>query len=123
MDAAARRTGLENEAANAFLFKLFQFSRGPACQDIRQVFFRFSGEKARPAVVDDKLHRFARHGQPSFDLGADRHPLDESGERVHQVLIQLVPAVIADVVAEEAGADAEFDCFNHNGSDKNAPSA
>jgi hypothetical protein len=59
--------------------------------------------------IPRKLHRLARRGKPAFHLGADRDILEESPQGFHDDRIALVPAVVADVFAEQAGADEDTD--------------
>ena len=74
---------------------------------------RINGQEARRVRITDEVHGIPRHGQSALDFGADRDPVDISAERVPQERVELVPAVVADLLAEEAGADAEFYFFMH----------
>ncbi len=113
MHSTARRARLENEAAYPFPLKTLHFFLDPTRQHIGHVFFRFDRDQADLPGITDKLHRLAWNGHAGFLLGTDRHPLDERADCVNQMLVEFVPAVIANVVAEKAGADADFDFSWH----------
>jgi hypothetical protein len=74
-----------------------------------QVFAGRLDDQPRGRRVTDEPDRVARDAEPDLDLGAHRHPLDERAERVDQEAIALVAAVVANLLAEEAGGDAEPD--------------
>ena len=107
--AAQRLDGLEQEDLCGFVFK----SRSPS-SGMRQVKV-YPAEGGAPShtgvgiFARAFMERFPRHGQPVLDLRADGDPLDEGAEGVAQVAVQLVPAVEADRVAEQAGTDADAD--------------
>src|SRR5207253_634488 len=54
--------------------------------------------------------RLPRDAHADLELGTDRHELDAAGERLDDEAVELVAAVVADVLAEEARrhADAEL---------------
>ena len=54
-----------------------------------------------------ETHRFSRHTQARLQLGAHRHPFDETPERLDQEEVALVSPVEADGLAEETRRDAE----------------
>ena len=66
-------------------------------------------EQAGRCRISDQTHRLPRNGESALDLGADRHPLYELSERVAQIMVQLVSAVVPDVLTQQAGADPERD--------------
>jgi oligopeptide/dipeptide ABC transporter ATP-binding protein len=106
---AARRAALEDEAG--------------------QVFGREPGDPAprppehRPGEVDPVLpcheprripragepERLPGHGHPAFDLRAYRDELDVRPEGVPEERVEFVAPVVADALAEEAGADPDPD--------------
>jgi len=70
---------------------------------------RVAGHQTRIGRVADQPQRLARDRQAVLDLRADRDPLDESPEGVAEGAVELVAAVVADLVAEQAGTDADAD--------------
>jgi hypothetical protein len=62
----------------------------------------------RLALQSDGL---AWHAEAELELGTDRHPLDPVAERVGEEVVKLVPAVVADLVPEQAGAHTDAERF------------
>jgi len=57
--------------------------------------------------------RLARYAQADLDLGADRHEVHEAPQHVDDVVIELVAAIVADLLAQQAGAHAPFELLSH----------
>jgi hypothetical protein len=68
-----------------------------------------SASHARHAhgIVSDDLYGGTRDTEASFDFGTHRDPLDMGSEDAHGHVVGLVPAVVADAIAKEAGADGD----------------
>ncbi len=62
------------------------------------------------AILSPQRDALARGAHPDFHFGADRHELDELTEDVGDEFVALVPAVEANLVAEQARRhpDANF---------------
>jgi hypothetical protein len=67
----------------------------------------FPGDEADFAVHLHETHRFSRHTEARLQLGAHRHPFDETAERLNQKEVALVSPVEADGLTEETRRDAE----------------
>ena len=61
--------------------------------------------------MTDQADRRSRHAEAELDLRAHGHPLDERAQRVDEEGVALVAAVVAHLVAQQAGRDAEADPF------------
>jgi hypothetical protein len=48
------------------------------------------------------MHGFPGHGKAGFNLRAYGNPFDKLPQGIFQIMIELVPAVITDLLAEEA---------------------
>ena len=55
------------------------------------------------------MHRLPGNGQPAFHLGADRNPVDVVPKGFREKPVEFVLPVIADLLAQEAGADPDLD--------------
>ena len=85
----------------------------PSIASVQSVWLRSATRRGRcgPGGAQPARHhqadRLARHRHADLHLRADRHPLHVRAEEVDAEGIALVAAVVADVLAEEAGGDAE----------------
>ena len=73
-------------------------------------------EKERALRIPDEPHRLARDGEPAVDLRTYAHPLDEGTQRLDQEEVPLVPAVVAHLLPQQAGADEDLDPFRQTAS-------
>jgi hypothetical protein len=76
-----------------------------------EVLARLLDDEPRRLGVAGQADRVAGDTKPDLDLGAHGHPLDERAERVGEKRVLLVAAVVAHLLAQEAGGDAEPDLF------------
>jgi len=107
LHAAAGRVRLEDVADEIQARELRGARPGEARHRAGQVPAAVRGHQARGRRIPLEADRFARDAEAELHLGADGHPLDEAPERVGEERVALVPAVVAHLMAEEAGADAE----------------
>ncbi len=61
--------------------------------------------------IAHKPHSLARNRQTALYLRTDRNPFHILTKRINQKMIELVLSVITNLVAEQAGTDAESDLF------------
>src|SRR5450759_1574480 len=78
-------------------------------------------DQARVRRIPDESHRLARNGKPAVDLRADPQPLDEGTQRLVQEEVPLVPAVVAYLLPQQAGADEDLDPFRQTASPETDP--
>ena len=110
-EARAGRARLEHEAAEVLRVQLRRALPGPGFHARGEVDAAADREQARGGGVADEAHGLAGYAQAALHLGAHRHPADEAAQHVTEVAVELVPPVVAHVVAEEAGADAQGNAF------------
>ena len=113
--AAGRRAGLEDQAANSLARHPVQPLRDPDPHPVGQVLAGGHGQQLRIFRVSLQLHGLAGDAQAAFRLRAERHQHNVSGHKVQQPLFQPVAAVVAGILAEETGADADCDVGGHGG--------
>ena len=65
--------------------------------------------RRRAIGIAHQVHGLARRSHPDLDLRAHRHPLHIPAERLGEEAVALVAAVEADLLAEQAGRDADAD--------------
>jgi hypothetical protein len=63
--------------------------------------------------VTHQSHAFPGNGQAAFHFRANRHKLEIAAQRITKIAVQLMTAVIADLVPQKAAADADFDGWTH----------
>jgi len=107
LHAAAGRVLLEDVADEIQARELGGARPGEARHRAGQVPAAVRGHQARSRRIALEADRLARDAETELHLGADGHPLDEAAERLGEERVALVAAVVAHLVAEEAGADAE----------------
>ena len=112
--AARRGFCLENEAAEIFASEFAHPAQGPGAHALREVHARFYRHQARGLGIADEAHGLAGNAQAAFHFRAHGHELEELPERFHDVRVALVPAVVAHVLPEQAGAHPHTDRFSHN---------
>jgi len=66
----------------------------------------------RAIRVADKAEGVARDAEPALHFGADGDILDVLSQGVGEKPVQGVPAVPADILAEQSAADSETDLFH-----------
>jgi hypothetical protein len=67
--------------------------------------------RSREAVLEP--HRLSWHRESIFDLGINRYPLDILAECLFKKMVELVSAVVTDLLDKETGAYAKPDFFCH----------
>ena len=107
LHAAAGRVLLEDVADEIQARELRGARPGEARHRAGQVPAAVRGHQSRSRRIALEADRLARDAEAELHLGADGHPLDEAPERLGEERVALVAAVVAHLVAEEAGADAE----------------
>src|SRR5262249_11135387 len=107
LHAAARRVLLEHVAVEVEPRQLVGAPPGEARHRLGVVAPAARCEETRRARVALEPDRLARDAETELHLGAHRHPLDPAPERVDEERVALVPAVVAHLAPEEAGADAD----------------
>ena len=111
--AARRGFGLENEAAEIFASEFTHPAQGPGAHALREVHARFYRHQARGLGIADKAHGLARHAQAALHLRAHGDELEEFPQCFHDVCVAFVPAVVAHVLPEQAGAHPHTDRLRH----------
>ena len=66
---------------------------------------RARGDHAHASALAHEPQGFPRRAHADLHLGTDADPLDVLPEDLHEELVALVPAVEADLFAEQAGRD------------------
>jgi hypothetical protein len=73
---------------------------------------RLVDHESRPLRVADEAEGVARDTETALHLGADGDILDVLPQGVDEEPVQCVPAVPADILAEQSGADSEANLFH-----------
>lgn len=104
--AAGGRTALHDVSAQ---FCLLQGLHALPGEPVHHVGVIDAGLRQHPDVAVDpgQLHGLPRSTHARFHFRADGDPLHVTADHVHQVIVALVPAVVADPLAEQAGGDAD----------------
>jgi hypothetical protein len=55
--------------------------------------------------IADEVHGLARDRQAALHFGTDGDPVNVLTERVREEMVEFVPAVKTDLIAEQAGTD------------------
>jgi hypothetical protein len=66
-----------------------------------------SGARANTGRLEDEVNRITRNTHTGFDLRTHWHPVHVRCELRHQRGLELVTAVMADLIAEQATRDAD----------------
>jgi hypothetical protein len=69
--------------------------------------------KTRPLRIALKVHCLPRDREPAFHFRADRDVFHVLPKCVGEKPVQSVPAIIADTLSQQAGADTQFDALFH----------
>jgi len=104
-DAAARGAAFEHVPGEVQLFEFPDATTAPLLHGLRMVNAGCDRYKARCLGAADEPHRLARHAKARFHLWADRHPFHVTADNVRQEAVPFVPAIVSNVVAEQALAD------------------
>lgn len=119
MDAAAWRAGLENKPANFFMLQVLYLFTSPAHELLGPVLTGPDGDQTGGHGFANQLHRLPWHGKPGLDLRTNGDPLNVLSKCISQIVVEFMPAVIADSIPEETGAYDDFYFLFHR-SNKNA---
>ena len=108
-EAATRRVLREDVAVQPQARQLLDATRRPRAhrRSVWSVSERAPRMRSRTAALVDEAHRLTRRPHPHLGLRADGRPLDVRRERLRQERVAEVPTVVAQRLAEQAGADAD----------------
>ena len=109
LNAATGRFGLEDVAREVMVGQLFGAVVAVAHHAFGPVFAGLSSGHAGVFGIADQPDGFAGDAHAEFDLGADRDEVKVVAEQVGDEAVAFVSAVVADILAQEAGADADID--------------
>ena len=112
VEAAARRILFEDEAAQPLLFELFDPGCGPGLHLLGVVDPAAAGHQPGRLLAAHQAQGLAGNGQAAFHLRADRHELHVLAENITNEVVQLMAAVVAHVLPQQAGAHPDFQFFH-----------
>jgi hypothetical protein len=98
---------LEDETAQLLDGERLQTFFCPGEHPVRVVDAAPDREKTGILRIPDQAHRLPGDGKAVFHLRADGDPVEPAAEGVGDIAVVLMPAVIADVLPEQARADAD----------------
>ena len=104
LSAATGRFTLKNEAAQCFLFECGQTYAGPFEHTLGAVNASANRDEAWRRKAFYKPHGFPGDGETIFNLRTHGHPIDVLAERTYDKIVALMPAVVPDLVPQQAGA-------------------
>jgi hypothetical protein len=107
LHTARGRAALENETAEFLSLQLPDPPAGPGEHAIGQVFAGAGGDQKGVLRVPHQAQRLPGNGKPHLHLGAHRHELYIAAKGVDQKMVELVPAVVADLLSQKTGADTD----------------
>lgn len=107
--AATRRVFLQHVAAQILVAERDHLVCGVRGHRVSVIDAGLDRQQPDSSALVDQPNRFARRAHARLDLGADLHPFDERAEHGSEKGIAFVPAVVADLVAEEARGHADPD--------------
>src|SRR5713226_8197453 len=110
-EAARGRGALEHVAVEAERRELAELRLRVAAHARGEVLPGLLDDEPRRRRAADETERGARDPETDLDLGAHGHPLDEGAEGLGEEGVPLVAAVVTDLLAQEAGGDAEPELF------------
>jgi hypothetical protein len=106
--AARGRPALENESAETRSFERIEPLFPPLLHFRGAVDPGLDGDQAGILGIAFEAHRFPRNTQPALDLRAYGHTFDRPPKLIAEESVELVTAVVAGFIPEEAGADTDF---------------
>ena len=109
---ARRRVAFKDEAAEVFLLQLLDALACPGLHPLRVVGTGPGDHESRPLRVADEAEGVPRDAEAALHLGAHGDVFHVLSQRVGEKPVQGVPAVPADIVAQQAGADSEANLFH-----------
>src|SRR4029077_367831 len=109
LQAAARRILLEHIAVELHPGQRLGPPPGPFAHRSGIILSRARHDEAHLAAPPLQPDRRPRGAHPQLHLGTDRHPVDVASEDVGEEGVPLVAAVVAHLLAQQAGGDADAD--------------
>ncbi len=113
--AAAWRILFEDIAAQVLPFQLPDPCFRPVLHLFRMVHAGFGGDKTRLFYIAHQPHGFPGYAEARLHFRAYRNIVHVLPEGIAEEVVELVPAVVAHVFTQQAGADPYFDVFFHDG--------
>lgn len=103
------RSALEDESAQILGGERLQTFVRPGEHPVRVVDAGPDRDQTGVLRIPEEAHRLAGDGEAVFHLRADGDPLEPAAEGVGDVAVVLMAAVVADILPQQAGADADPD--------------
>jgi hypothetical protein len=114
LEAAARRSFLEHEAGQVLLANSTDGRGRPASHRLGVIRARRT-EQPHVVLPPYQSHRLARHAESDSDPRAGRHDPDVPRQLLEEERVALVPAVVAHLLAQQAGRHADADLAHFHG--------
>ena len=105
----SRRNFLATSLWGTLGAKLAQAAPGKIAYPVGVVHPSFGHHHADVLIDANQPERLARRAQSRLHFRTNRHPFDEEAKCLHQIAVALVPAVVANFFAQQAGRYSNAD--------------
>jgi hypothetical protein len=104
---AARGILFQDITVKTPLLDFIELATGPAVHGLRIVLSRLGSDQARIFLIAHQSNALSGYPQADLHFRTQWIPLDIGTQGMDQEIIALMTAVIADLMAQQAGADAQ----------------